>query len=80
MEYVGEGERWNPRLKGQKVVFGNLALKSPLIERIKKAQKKDDMMQKSLEKAQKEETQDFKVGPEGVLRFRDRTVVPGDEE
>ena len=42
---------WKPRLEGQKVVFENLILKSPLIERIKKAQKKDDMVQKWLEKA-----------------------------
>ena len=46
MEYVGEGKQVDPRLERQKVVFENLALKSPLIERIKKAQKKNDMLQK----------------------------------
>ncbi|XP_071917051.1 uncharacterized protein [Coffea arabica] len=71
--------KWNPSLEGQKVVFENLTLKSPLLERIKEAQKKDDMVQKWLEKSQKEGTQDFKVGTEGVLRFRDRILVPGDE-
>ena len=32
-----------------------------------------------MKKAQKEGTQDFKIALEGVLRFRDRIVVPGDE-
>ena len=34
LEKVSE---WNPYLEGQKVVFGNLALKFPLLERIKEA-------------------------------------------
>ncbi|XP_071921742.1 uncharacterized protein [Coffea arabica] len=71
---------WNPRLEKLKVLFGNLSLKSPLLERIKEAQKTDPMIRKNLEKVQKGETLDFKLGPEGVLRFRDRIVVPADEE
>ena len=43
LEKVSE---WNPRLEGQKVVFGNLTLTSPLLERIEEAQKKNDVMQK----------------------------------
>ncbi|XP_071909682.1 uncharacterized protein [Coffea arabica] len=39
---------WNPRLEKLKILFGNLSLKSPLLER--------------------------------VLRFRDRIVIPADEE
>ncbi|XP_027155850.1 uncharacterized protein LOC113756359 [Coffea eugenioides] len=71
---------WNPRLEKLKVLFGNLSLKSPLLERIKEAQKTDPMIQKNLEKVQKGETLDFKLGSEGVLRFRDRIVIPADEE
>ncbi|XP_071905700.1 uncharacterized protein [Coffea arabica] len=71
---------WNPRLEKLKVLFGNLSLRSPLLERIKETQKMDPMIQKNLEKVQKGETLDFKLGPEGVLRFRDRIVIPADEE
>ncbi|XP_071939145.1 uncharacterized protein [Coffea arabica] len=71
---------WNPRLEKLKILFGNLSLKSPLLEHIKEAQKTDPMIQKNLEKVQKGETLDFKLGSEGVLRFRDRIVIPADEE
>ncbi|XP_071933774.1 uncharacterized protein [Coffea arabica] len=71
---------WNPRLEKLKVLFGSLSLKSPLLEHIKEAQKTDPMIQKNLEKVQKGETLDFKLGSEGVLRFRDRIVVPADEK
>ncbi|XP_071927217.1 uncharacterized protein [Coffea arabica] len=71
---------WNPRLEKLKVLFGNLSLKSPLLERIKEAQKTNPMIRKNLEKVQKGETLDFKLGPEGVLRFRDRIVIPANEE
>nr|XP_027082193.1 uncharacterized protein LOC113704493 [Coffea arabica] len=71
---------WNPRLEKLKVLLGNLSLKSPLLERIKEAQKTDPTIQKNLEKVQKGETLDFKLGSEGVLRFRDRIVIPADEE
>ncbi|XP_027158420.1 uncharacterized protein LOC113760043 [Coffea eugenioides] len=71
---------WNPRLENLKVLLGNLSLKSPLLERIKEAQKTDPMIRKNLEKVLKGETLDFKLGPEGVLRFRDRIVVPSVEE
>ncbi|XP_071905699.1 uncharacterized protein [Coffea arabica] len=71
---------WNPHLERLKILFGNLSLKSPLLERIKEAQKTDPIIQKKLEKVQKGETLDFKLGSEGVLRFRDRIVVPVDEK
>ncbi|XP_071916280.1 uncharacterized protein [Coffea arabica] len=71
---------WNTRLERLKILFGNLSLKSPLLERIKEAQKTDPMIQKTLEKVQNGENLDFKLGSEGVLRFRDRIVVPDDEE
>ncbi|XP_071921821.1 uncharacterized protein [Coffea arabica] len=44
------------------------------------AQKTDPIIQKKLEKVQKGETLDFKLGSEGVLSFRDRIVVPVDEK
>ncbi|XP_071900991.1 uncharacterized protein [Coffea arabica] len=71
---------WNPRLERLKILLGNLSLKSPLLERIKEAQKTDPTTQKNLERMQKGEILDFKLGSEGVLRFRDRIVVPKDEE
>nr|XP_027090296.1 uncharacterized protein LOC113711331 [Coffea arabica] len=79
-DMLEEISSWNPRLEKLKVLFGNLSLKSPLLERIKEAQKMDPMIRKNLEKVQKRETLDFKLGPEGVLRFRDRIVIPADEE
>ncbi|XP_071917014.1 uncharacterized protein [Coffea arabica] len=79
-DMLEEVTSWNPRLEELKILFGNLSLKSPLLERIKEAQKTDPTIQKNLEKVQKGETLDFKLGPEGVLRFRDRIVIPADEE
>ncbi|XP_071926122.1 uncharacterized protein [Coffea arabica] len=70
-DMLEEVSSWNPRLEKLKVLFGNLSLKSPLLERIKEVQKTDPTIQKNLEKVQKGETLDFKLGPEGVLRFRD---------
>ncbi|XP_071900975.1 uncharacterized protein [Coffea arabica] len=79
-DMLEEVTSWNPRLEKLKILFGNLFLKSPLLERIKEAQKTDPTIQKNLEKVQKGENQDFKLGPEGVLRFRDRIVIPADKE
>ncbi|XP_071925131.1 transposon Tf2-1 polyprotein [Coffea arabica] len=71
---------WNPRLEKLKILLGNLSLKSSLLERIKEAQKSDPVTQKNLERVQKGENLDFKLGFEGVLRFRDRIVIPADVE
>ncbi|XP_071928130.1 uncharacterized protein [Coffea arabica] len=79
-DMLEEISSWNPRLEKSKILFGNLSLKSPLIEHIKEAQKSDPVIQKNLEKVQKGEILDFKLGSEGVLRFRDRIVIPADEE
>ncbi|XP_071926121.1 uncharacterized protein [Coffea arabica] len=79
-DMLEEISNWNPRLEKLKILFGNLSLKSPLLERIKEAQESDPVIQKNLEKVQKGEILDFKLGSEGVLRFRDRIVVPKDEE
>ncbi|XP_071921887.1 uncharacterized protein [Coffea arabica] len=46
----------------------------------RRPRKKDPTIQKNVEKVQKGETLDFKLGSEGVLRFRDRIVVPADEK
>ncbi|XP_071923176.1 uncharacterized protein [Coffea arabica] len=78
-DMLEEVSSWNPRLEKLKILFGNLTLKSPLLERIKEAQKTDPTIQKNVEKVQKGETLDFKLGSEGVLRFRDRIAVPADE-
>ena len=37
------------------------------------------MVQKWVEKVQKGEISDFNVSSEGILKFRDRIVVPQDE-
>ncbi|XP_071905663.1 uncharacterized protein [Coffea arabica] len=79
-DMLEEVSSWNPRLERLKVLFGNLSLKSPLLERIKEAQKTDLVLRRNAEKVQKGKTLDFKVGSEGVLRFRDRIVVPANEE
>ncbi|XP_071909683.1 uncharacterized protein [Coffea arabica] len=79
-DMLEEISNWNPRLEKLKILFGNLSLKSPLLERIKEAQESDPVIQKNLEKVQKGEILDFKLGSEGVLRFQDRIVIPADEE
>ncbi|XP_027157022.1 uncharacterized protein LOC113758300 [Coffea eugenioides] len=79
-DILEEVSSWNPRLGRLKVLFGNLSLKSPLLERVTEAQKMDPTIQKNVEIVQKGETLDFKLGSEGVLRFRDRIVVPADEK
>ena len=71
-DMLEEASGWNPRLEKLKILFGNLSLKSPLLERIKEAQGKDPVVQGYLERVGKVETLDFKLGPEGILRFRDR--------
>ena len=78
-DMLEEASGWNPRLEKLKILFGNLSLKSPLLERIKEAQGKDPVVQGYLERVGKGETLDFKLGPEGILRFRDRIVVPSEE-
>ncbi|XP_071939216.1 uncharacterized protein [Coffea arabica] len=78
-DMLEEASGWNPRLEKLKILFGNLSLKSPLLERIKEAQGKDPVVQGYLEKVRRGETLDFKLGPEGILRFRDRIVVPSEE-
>ncbi|XP_071923135.1 uncharacterized protein [Coffea arabica] len=79
-DMLEEVSSWNPRLERLKILFGNLSLKSPLMERIKEAQKTDPTIQKRLEKVQNGENLDFKLGSEGELRFQDRIVAPVDEE
>ena len=37
------------------------------------------MVRKWREKAEKEETPDFNLNPEGVLKYQNRVVVPKDE-
>ena len=71
---------WNPCLEPQKVIFGNIEVKSTLLDRIKEGQKKEPMIQMWVERVKKGELPDFNLGPDGILRFRNRVIVPKDEE
>ncbi|XP_071916225.1 uncharacterized protein [Coffea arabica] len=71
---------WKPRLEPKKVIFGNIEVKSTLLDRIKDGQVKDPMVQKWVEKVKKGELPNFNLGPDGILKFRNRVVVPRDEE
>ncbi|XP_071917048.1 uncharacterized protein [Coffea arabica] len=71
---------WNPRLKPRKVILGNIVVNSTLLERIKGSQEKDTEVQKWSEKVGKGEKSDFNLGSNGILKFRNRIVVPNDEE
>ena len=61
------------------MIFGNIIIKSSLLERIKEAQKSDPMVQKWLEKVKKGELLEHKLGPDRILKFRNRIVVRKDE-
>ncbi|XP_071924797.1 uncharacterized protein [Coffea arabica] len=71
---------WKPRLESEKVVFGNIETKSALMERIKEGQVKDPIVQKWVERVKKGELPNFNLSPDGILKFRNRVVVPRDEE
>ncbi|XP_071923213.1 uncharacterized protein [Coffea arabica] len=71
---------WKPRLEPKKVIFGNIEVKLTLLDRIKEGQVKDPMVQKWVEKVKKGELRNFNLGPDGILKFRNRVVVPRDEE
>ncbi|XP_071928104.1 uncharacterized protein [Coffea arabica] len=71
---------WKPHLKPKRVIFGNIEVKSALMERIKEGQVKDPMVQKWVEKVEKGELPNFNLSPDRILKFRIRVVVPRDEE
>ncbi|XP_071939113.1 uncharacterized protein [Coffea arabica] len=71
---------WKPRLEPEKVVFGNIEAKSALMEQIKEGQVKDPIVQKWVERVKKGELPNFNLSPDGILKFRNRVVVPRDEE
>ncbi|XP_071933170.1 uncharacterized protein [Coffea arabica] len=71
---------WRPRLEPKKVIFGNIEVKSALMERIKEGQVKDPIVQKWVEKVKKGELPNFNLSSDGTLKFRNRAVVPRDEE
>ncbi|XP_071933848.1 uncharacterized protein [Coffea arabica] len=73
---VGE---WNPKLEHKKITFGNIHVTSKLLGRIKEAQTEDPMVQKWVEKVKKGEISDFNLSPKGILRFKNRIVVPNGE-
>ena len=54
-------------------------MRSTLLDRIKKTQKGDSEVQKWVEKVQKGEKFDFNLGTDGMLKFRNRLMVPKDE-
>ena len=76
MGNVGE---WNPKLEHKKITFGNVRVTSTLLNRINEAQTKDPTAQKWVEKVKKGEILNFNLSSEGILRFRNRIVVPNDE-
>ena len=61
------------------MIFCNISIRSDMLDRIKEAQKNDQIVQKWIEKVQNGEIQDFIVSTEGILKFRNRIVVPLDE-
>ena len=63
------------------MIFGNIVVRSTLLDHIKEVQEKDLEVQKWLVKVQKGETSNFKSskGSNGVLRFRNGIVVPKDD-
>ena len=58
------------------MICGNIVVTSTLLERIKEAQKGDPMVYKWSEKVQRGELPEFCLGSDGVLRYRNRVVVP----
>ncbi|XP_071901870.1 uncharacterized protein [Coffea arabica] len=70
----------NPHLEPRKVILGNIEVKSTLLDRIKEGQMKEPTVQKWVERVKKGELPDFNLGLDGILRFRNRVVVPEDEE
>ena len=78
-ELLGMVGEWNPKLEHNRITFGSIRVTSIFLEKIKEAQIKDPTVQKWVEKVKKGETPDFNLSPEGILRFRNRIVVPDDE-
>ncbi|XP_071918805.1 uncharacterized protein [Coffea arabica] len=71
---------WNPYLEPHKVIFGNIEVKSTLLDGIKEGQLKELTVEKWVEKLKKGELPNFNLGPDEILRFRNRIVVSRDEE
>ena len=61
------------------MILENIVVKSVLLDCIKEVQEKDFEVQKRLEKVNKGKKSDFNLKINGVLRFRNRIVVPKDE-
>ena len=57
---------WNPQIEHQKVICGNIVIRSTLLERIKEAQKGDPMIYKWSEKVQRGELPEFCLESDGV--------------
>nr|XP_027101520.1 uncharacterized protein LOC113722404 [Coffea arabica] len=75
-----EVSEWNPRLDRQRVIFGNITVRSGLLDRIKEAQRNDRMVQKWIGEVQKKELQDFNISFEGERRVLDPVAVPWIED
>ena len=50
------------------------------MDRIKEGKKKEPTVQNRVERVKKGELSDFNLSPDGILRFRNRVVVPKNEE
>ena len=55
-------------------------MKSKLLDRIKKGEKKESTVQKSMKSVQKRELPDFNFGLDEILQFRKQIVGPKDNE
>ena len=79
-EMLGTVGEWNPRLENKKkITFRNIRVTSSLLSQIKEVQTDDSMVQKWVERMKKGEILDFNLSPEGIVRFRNRLVIPNDE-
>ena len=60
---------WNSRLKPQKVIFGNIEVKSTLLDQIKEGQMKEPTVQKWVERVKKGELSNFNLSLDRILRI-----------
>ena len=76
LSLVEQVSEWNPRFVGPRVMLGNISVQSSIMDRIKEAQKGDPVVQKRICQVWEGTTKDYHIGPEGILRFGRRVVVP----
>ncbi|KAK7282219.1 hypothetical protein RIF29_10839 [Crotalaria pallida] len=62
------------------MILGQLTVSSGFMERIKELQPKDEELQAKKELSDKGKEVEFKIGSDGILKYRDRICVPNDME